>query len=231
MPLPRIRNDRLFFFVIYEIVSCFWVALNIRYTRAIWKVVATVDFPKAKDRAPYVFHMGVKCYICKCKCLFGFQKISWFITKVTFASIPRNIEDLRMHIFLHLVDNLQTPKTRNSFLGIAVKVSQLSIPLSGSFRSQDLKKITKIQSPFFLWRLEKSTLANAVQIKKNGYLLFFAALLSAMVVAYRVGCVRISGMIHSCVYLYVSNAVRFEDIHYLICRCTYTVMQTIITDT
>ena len=45
------------------------------------------------------------------------KKISRFIAKVTFASIPSNIEDRRMHIFLHLVDNLQTPKTRNSFFG------------------------------------------------------------------------------------------------------------------
>ena len=52
----------------------------------------------------------------KFKCiLFGFHKNSWFIAKVTFASIPSNIENCRMHIFLHLVDNLQTPKTRISF--------------------------------------------------------------------------------------------------------------------
>ena len=55
----------------------------------------------------------------KFKCiLFSFHKISWFIAKVMFASIPSNmIEDCRMHIFLHLVDNLQTPKTRISFFG------------------------------------------------------------------------------------------------------------------
>ena len=80
----------------------------------------------------------------KFKCiLFGFHKISWFIAKVTFDSIPGNIEDRRMHIFLHLFDNLQTPKTRISFFGHHPQGFAVSIPLSGSFRNQDLEKITK----------------------------------------------------------------------------------------
>ena len=53
---------------------------------------------------------------------------------------PSNIEYCRMHIVLHLIDNLQTPKTRLSFLDITFKVSQLFIPLSGRFRKQDLEK-------------------------------------------------------------------------------------------
>ena len=74
--------------------------------------------------------------------LFGFHRISLFIAKIAFASIPSNIGDCRMHIFVRLVDNLQTPKTIISyFFGHRL----LSIPLSGSFRNQALEKITKIK--------------------------------------------------------------------------------------
>ena len=62
----------------------------------------------------YPCHMTVPRFKC---ILFGFHKISRFIAKVTFASIPGNIEDRRMQIFLDLVDNLQTRKTTISFFG------------------------------------------------------------------------------------------------------------------
>ena len=42
------------------------------------------------------------------------------------------------------------PKTRISFFVHRLQGLQLSIPLTGSFRNQDLEKITKIQSLFFL---------------------------------------------------------------------------------
>ena len=35
-----------------------------RYTTAIWKVVATVQFLKAENNTPYIFHISVKDYIC-----------------------------------------------------------------------------------------------------------------------------------------------------------------------
>ena len=48
-----------------------------------------------------------------------------------------------MHIFLHWLIIYRPRKQDFPFLGIAFKVPQLSIPLSGSFRNQDLEDITK----------------------------------------------------------------------------------------
>ena len=121
--------------------------------------------------------------------LFGFHTSSRFIAKVTFASIPSNIETCRMHIFLYLVGNLQTLKTRISFLGIAFKVSMLSIPLTDSFRNQELEKITKNTVYFLPIKIGKINSSHCLQNKEKRVLNLFCRLIliSAPVVAYSVG--------------------------------------------
>ena len=56
-----------YFFVIYEIVSCFWVTLNIPPHESHLESSGNSEFLKAKDKTPYIFHMGVKVYICSFK--------------------------------------------------------------------------------------------------------------------------------------------------------------------